>query len=208
MERDMQGNHFAVQRFLTFLRDKKTDAQTFRWASDNLSRLLCGEALSKLPHEQVEIVTPVGAAEGQRLLTEIMVVPIYRAGQSLVHAFLEVVPDAAVGSLLIQRDERTAQPELFYKKLVYPLPACAIILDPMLATAGSAVMAVRVLREEGYRPQSIYFVGVVAAEEGFNRLAEHIPEANITVAAVDPLLNDKKYIVPGLGDYGDRYFGT
>lgn len=204
----MQGNQFAMQRFLTYLRDQNTDAQTFRWASDNLSRLLCGEALSKLPHQQVEIETPVGMAEGRRLDAELMVVPIYRAGQSLVHAFLEVVPNAAVGSLLIQRDEQTAQPDLFYKKLVSPLPPFALILDPMLATAGSALLATKILKEEGYAAEQIYFVGVVAAREGFDRLAAEIPPGNITVAAVDPALNEKKYIVPGLGDYGDRYFGT
>jgi uracil phosphoribosyltransferase len=125
-----------------------------------------------------------------------------------VQAFLGVVPQAAVGSLLIQRDESTAQPKLFYKKFPDPLPDHAIILDPMLATAGSAVMAVKILKESGYAAESIFFVGVVAAQEGYDRLTRHIPEENITLSAIDPTLTELKYIDPGLGDYGDRYFGT
>ncbi len=201
-------NSHSTERFLSYLRDKNTDAVRFRWASDNLARLLCIEATGKLPHREIEIETPVGKATGERLDTDLMVLPIYRAGQSLVQAFLGVVPNAAVGSVLIQRNEETAQPKLYYKKLPHPLPKHVIILDPMLATAGSAVMAVNILKDEGYDAEQIYFAGVVAAQQGFNRLAEHIPEDHITIAAIDPMLNDKKYIVPGLGDYGDRYFGT
>ena len=201
-------NNNASQRFLTILRDKNTDSATFRWASDNLARILCAEAIGKLPHSDVDIQTPVGPTTGTRLETSLMVVPIYRAGQSLVQAFLGVAPDAAVGSVLIQRNEETAEPMLYYKKLADPLPDHVIILDPMLATAGSAVMAVEILKQEGYQAEQIYFTGVVAAQPGHDRLAKHIPADNITIAAIDPELNEQKYIVPGLGDYGDRYFGT
>lgn len=201
-------NNLAVNRYLHILRDRTTPTETFRWASDNLARILCSEAIAKLPHRTVEVSTPVGDTEGPILDTQLMAVPIYRAGQALVNAFLEVVPQAAVGSLLIQRDEATAEPKLFYKKFPNPLPPHAIILDPMLATAGSAVMAVQILREAGYATDAIYFMGVIAARPGYERLKEHIPEANITVGTIDPALNDRKYIDPGLGDYGDRYFGT
>jgi uracil phosphoribosyltransferase len=201
-------NSNASQRFLTFLRSERTDASTFRWASDNLARILCAEAIGKLPHRDVAIQTPVGPTMGRQLDTKLMVLPIYRAGQSLVQAFLGVAPDAAVGSVLIQRNEKTAEPKLYYKKLPKPLPEHVIILDPMLATAGSAVMAVDILKQEGYDAESIFFTGVVASQPGYDRLTEHIPAENMTIAAIDPELNEQKYIVPGLGDYGDRYFGT
>lgn len=197
-----------MQRYLHILRDKKTDTARFRWASDNLAKLLCAEALAKLPHDEVEVETPVGVATGPSLSTKLMVVPIYRAGQSLVQPFLDTVPGAPVGALLIQRDEATAQPKLFYRKLAKPLPEYAVIVDPMLATAGSAVMAVSILQEAGYAVDKIHFLGVIASQEGYDRLAGILPKQNITLAAIDPELNEQKYIVPGLGDYGDRYFGA
>lgn len=198
----------AIERYLRFLRDKETDTAKFRWASDNLAQLLCAEALAKLPHATVEINTPVGTTTGPEIDVDLMVVPIYRAGQSLVQPFLAVVPGTPVGSLLIQRNEETAEPKLFYEKLPNPLPEYAVILDPMLATAGSAVMAVQVLKQAGYPSEKIHFLGVVASQVGYERLASLIPETNITLAAIDPELNEQKYIVPGLGDYGDRYFGA
>ncbi len=204
----MNPNTLEMERYLYILRDVSTTTEKFRWASDNLARLLCAAAVAKLPHRTLSVQTPVGIAEGQVLDTDVMGVPIYRAGQALVQAFLGVVPQAAVGSLLIQRDEATAEPKLFYKKFPHPLPTNAIILDPMLATAGSAIMAIDILRDHGYIPDQIHFLGVVASQEGYDRLATHIPEAHITVAAIDPHLTAMKYIDPGLGDYGDRYFGT
>ncbi len=197
-----------MERYLTILRDRDTKTLRFRWASDNLARILCSRAIGKLEHKIVDIETPVGPTQGAFLDLKLMGVPIYRAGQSMVQAFLGVVPEAAVGPLLIQRDEKTAEPELFYKKFPPELPSHAVILDPMLATGGSAVMAVRILIENGYTPETISFVGVVAAPEGYDRLRRHLPESNITVAKIDSNLNEMKYIVPGLGDYGDRYFGT
>ncbi len=201
-------DRLSLRRYLHILRDATTDTQTFRWASDNLSRLLCGEALAKLHHIEETVETPVGQSTGPRFGNNLMVVPVYRAGQSLVQAFFEAVPGVSIGSVLIQRDEETAQPKLFYRKLANPLPKHVIIVDPMLATAGTACMAVDILMEQGYEPDHIYFMGVIAAQAGFDRLAGKIPAEHITLAAIDPELNDRKYIVPGLGDYGDRYFGT
>jgi len=198
----------GMDRLLFYLRDKNTDTETFRWASDNISRALCAASLSKMPHEQKDIETPVAPAKVKAMVNDIMVISIYRAGQALIPAFVEAIPGVSVGSLLIQRNEETAEPCLFYKKLSPRKHRSVMILDPMLATAGTACMAVDVLIEEGYSVENIFFVGVIASEYGFNKLASKIPEENITVATVDPELNDKKYIVPGLGDYGDRYFGT
>jgi len=198
----------GLDRYLHFLRDKNSDTKTFRWASDCITKALCAESLSKMPHEIANVETPIAPTETAVLIDDIMVVPIYRAGQSMVPAFSEAIPGVSIGSILIQRNEETAQPHLFYKKLSPKKHSSVMILDPMLATAGSACLAVEVLKEEGYKKEDIYFVGVIAAEYGFNRLAEVLPEENITVATIDAELNDKKYIVPGLGDYGDRYFGT
>jgi len=197
-----------MDRYLHILRDERTPTERFRWASDNLARLLCSIAVTTLPHRTEEVRTPIGKTEVAVLNADVMGVPIFRAGMALVESFINVVPQAAVGSLLIQRDESNAQPKLFYKKFPNPLPSHAIILDPMLATAGSAVMAVDILINDGYTPDRIYFVGVVASQEGYDRLARHIPANHITIAAIDPRLTPAKYIDPGLGDYGDRYFGT
>jgi uracil phosphoribosyltransferase len=121
---------------------------------------------------------------------------------------MEAIPGLPVGFIGIERDELTARPCLYYQKFPRALPGRAIILDPMLATGGSAGLAIATLRRLGYAPESIYFTGVLAAEEGFRSLSRLIPEAHITLAAIDPTLNHQKYIVPGLGDYGDRYYGT
>jgi len=121
---------------------------------------------------------------------------------------MEAIPGLPVGFVGIERDELTARPCSYYQKFPRVLPGRAIVLDPMLATGGSAGLAIAALRRLGYTQESIYFTGVIAAEEGLRWLSRLIPEAHITVAAVDPALNPQKYIVPGLGDYGDRYYGT
>ena len=120
----------------------------------------------------------------------------------------QAIPQIPVGFMGIERDGATAQPGAYYTKLPQQLPAKAIILDPMLATGGSACLAADTLIEAGYDAQDIYFTGVIASEEGLARLSGLIPRENITLAAIDPDLNELKYIVPGLGDYGDRYYGT
>jgi uracil phosphoribosyltransferase len=196
------------EALLSILRDRDTGIAEFRRASDLLAQILCAETLSKLVGGEVGIQTPMGAASGVPIPNDLMVVPIVRAALALVPAFTQTVPDAPVGFIGIERDEETAQARLYYKKFPKALPGRAIILDPMLATGGSACMAVELLVEDGCEPQAIYFTGVIAAQEGMDRLAGIIPRSNITVAAVDPELNAQKFIVPGLGDYGDRYYGT
>ena len=193
---------------LSILRDKTTSTAAFRTASDHLARLVCGETISKLTAGRVDIQTPVGATNGISMPTDIMAVPILRAALALLPAFTRVMPEIPVGLIGVERDQETASPIAYYKKFPKQLPGRAVILDPMLATGGSACLAVESLLMEGYKAEEIYFTGVLAAQEGFARLAGFIPQTNITVAAIDPGLNDKKFIVPGLGDYGDRYFGT
>ena len=193
---------------LTVLRDKNTSTAEFRRASDQLAHLLCAETLSKLADREVGIQPPLGKANGVPMPQGIMVVPIMRAALALLPAFTQVLPEITVGIVGIERDEETASPHAYYKKFPKILPSKAIILDPMLATGGSAWLTVEFLVDAGYGPEAIYFTGVLAAREGFERLALVIPESNITVVAVDPKLDNEKYIVPGLGDYGDRYYGT
>ena len=193
---------------LSVLRDKNTTTAKFRSASDQIAHVLCAETLSKLTDGEIGIETPVGKAIGMPMPKDLMVVPIMRAALPLLPAFTQVLPDIPVGFTGIERDETTASPRAYYKKFPQYLPNRAVILDPMLATGGSACLAVDFLLDAGYSPEAIYFTGVLAAREGLERLALVIPQSNITVVAVDPELDSRKYIVPGLGDYGDRYYGT
>ena len=193
---------------LSVLRDKNSSTAEFRKASDHMAHLLSAETLSKMKHTHLSIETPVGTAVGAQMPTDVMVVAIMRAAIAILPAFTQVIPQIPVGFMGIERDEATAQPKAYYTKLPQSLPSRAIILDPMLATGGSACLTVDTLRKTGFKAQDIYFTGVIASQEGLERLSESIPLENITLAAIDPELNEMKYIVPGLGDYGDRYYGT
>lgn len=137
-----------------------------------------------------------------------MLVPVLRAGLALLPAFTSAIPGAPVAFIGIARDEETAQPDLYYTRFPEELPSRALIIDPMLATAGTACLVAELLMGEGYPAEAIHFVGVLASREGMERLAGVIPRANISVVAADPELDARKFIVPGIGDYGDRYFGT
>lgn len=178
---------------LSILRNRSTATADFRRTSDELARLLCAETLERL---------------GQGGADEMMLVPVLRAGLALLPAFATAVPDAPVAFIGIARDEHTAQPDLYYTRFPEVMPPRALIIDPMLATAGTACLVAELLMREGYAPEAIHFIGVLASEEGVERLAGVIPHANISVVAVDPELDARKFIVPGIGDYGDRYFGT
>ena len=181
---------------LAVLRNRHADTADFRKASDALAKLLCADALAALRAN-------ADAASGDAML-----VPVLRAGLALLPAFTTALPSAPVAFIGIARDEQTAQPDLYYTRFPSDMPPKALIIDPMLATAGTACLVAELLMREGYPPHAIHFVGVLASREGMERLAGIIPRANITVAAVDPHLDARKFIVPGLGDYGDRYFGT
>ena len=165
-----------------------------------------------LPATPVTVETPCGPYAGCKLPEEdrICAVSILRAADCMLGVVRDMMPDISVGKVLIQRDEATAQPVLMYSKLPPSVGELAgvLLLDPMLATGGSAVTAVRVLCERGVKPESIIFVNVVSCEEGLRALAAAYPQVKVVTGAIDPILNEKKYIVPGLGDFGDRYFGT
>ena len=196
------------EHLLSLLRRSSSDLETFRRASDQLAYLLASDTIKRLWHTSISIKTPVGVATGKELRSEIMFVPILRAGLSILPSFLQLLPDALVGIIGIERDEETAMPHTYYKKFPDRLPEKAVIIDPMLATGGTALATVNLLQSLKYDLSDIFFSGIVASEAGLQALCEVLPADNITLVVVDPELNAKKYIVPGLGDYGDRYYGT
>ena len=197
------------RELLTALRDRSASTAKFRSASDRLARLLCAKTMSLLGSKRpAGTETSASPAESTQAPGDVIIVPVMRAAMALVSAFTEVMPDAPVGIVGVERDEMTARPQLYYNRLPETLPAKAVIIDPMLATGGTACLVTEMLLERGCDRSDIYFTAVLAAPEGVSRLSELIPRPNIVVAAVDQGLDDRKFIVPGLGDYGDRYYGT
>ncbi len=199
--------HPVIQHKLTELRDRQTPPKRFRELLREVTPLLLYEATQDLEVEEVSVITPMGEARGQRLRGTIGLVPILRAGLGMVEGALHVFPEAQVWHLGIYRDERTLQPVPYYNRLpAQPTVTWCFILDPMLATGGSAVAAADILKRWGV--PRIIFVGLIAAPEGLERFTGAHPEIPVYVAAVDSHLNPHGFIVPGLGDAGDRQFGT
>jgi uracil phosphoribosyltransferase len=201
------SNHPLIRHKLTLLRDKRTEPKKFRELVREIAILLAYEATADLAAEPTEVVTPLATAQGSVLREHIGLVPILRAGLGMVEGIWEMMPSAEVWHIGLYRDERTLRPVEYYNKLpVAPTVQVCLILDPMLATGGSAVATVDVLKRWG--AQRVKFVGLIAAPEGIERLSSAHPDVPIHLAAVDDHLNDIGYIVPGLGDAGDRQFGT
>jgi uracil phosphoribosyltransferase len=177
-------------------------------------RVIGEEGLSYVNPREVSVTTPVGPEHVFRVIesdaSPIVIVSIIRAGDSLLDVMMELIPESAVGKILIQRDEETAEPKLFYSKLPPSLVNKTILLvDPMLATGGSAVVAIQILLEKpGVEQKNIFFLNVVSCPEGLKKLQDAFPEITIVTGCIDGGLNEKSYIVPGLGDFGDRYFST
>lgn len=204
----------AVNYLLTMLRNKDTESKEFMVYGDRLMRILAEEALCRLPSVQIGTVeTPCGSAQGlvDRWDMNICLVSVVRSGDILQEAVRQLQPGVKVGKILIQRDETTEDktPVLYYKKLPRDIANCFVLLvDPMLATAGSAKMAISVLVESGVMPENIMFLNLICAPEGLDNLTEEYPQVQIVTGAIDKQLNQHRFIVPGLGDYGDRYYGT
>ena len=200
-------DHPLVHDALVQLRDKETPPEHFRRAATRISVLLAAEALRDAPHTAVTVQTPIGPAPGRRLKPDIVVVPVLRAGLGMLDAVLELVPDARVGHIGLQRDELTAVASRYYSKLPTRLDnSYVLMIDPMLATGGSAVEALTLLQEAG--AVHVRIVCIVAAPEGIAMVEQHHPDVMIFTPVVDERLNEHKYIVPGLGDFGDRLYGT
>jgi len=203
----MQVQHPLLKHHLTGLRATGTDSIAFRGHIRSVATLLAYEATKDLLTETCDINTPLALAAGEQLKQRIGLVPILRAGLGMVDPVLDLIPTAEVWHLGFYRDEATARPVEYYCKLPNDRTVdVALVLDPMLATGGSAVAALSSLREWGV--SQVKLLSVIASQEGVDTLSNQFPEAQIFVCAVDPELNDQKFIVPGLGDAGDRIFNT
>jgi len=201
------STHPLVAHKLALLRDKKTEPKKFRELIPEIAALLIYEATADLALRPVTIETPLAIAPGGMLAAKIGLVPILRAGLGMVEGVWNLMPSAEVWHIGLYRDERTLKPVEYYNKLpVEPTVSVCLILDPMLATGGSAVATVDILKRWGVT--RIKFVGILGAPPGISNLQEHHPDVPIHLAAIDDRLNEKGYILPGLGDAGDRQFGT
>ena len=200
-------DHPLVHDALAELRDKRTTPEGFRRAATRISVLLAAEAMRDVPSGTVMVDTPLGPADGRRTSDAIVVVPVLRAGLGMLDAVLELVPRARVGHIGLQRDELTAVASQYYAKLPAALDkSFVLMIDPMLATGGSAVAALDLLRAAG--AGDIRIVCIVAAPEGLSAVERHHPGVVVYTPVVDRGLNEHKFIVPGLGDFGDRLYGT
>ena len=200
-------DHPLLQRALTRLRDRETTHGDFRRTLIDVAAILAYEALRSLPVEPLVVQTPLEETQGVHLAREVVVVPVLRAGLGLVDGFVRFVPEARVGHLGMYRDEQTHDPVDYYSNVPAAVrDARVFVLDPMLATGGSAAGAINHLKRRG--ATDITFVCVVAAPEGVARLAEYHPDVDVFTAAVDRTLDENAFIRPGLGDAGDRIFGT
>lgn len=194
---------------LTLLRDRDTTIEAFRRASDQIGTMLSFEAADALEREELQIETPLASTKGYRFKRHAVLIPVMRAGIALLIPFLRLFTSSSVGFVGIRRDEQTALPHLYYKNLPeITAEDIVIILDPMIATGGSGSLVIQMLKEQNIPESHMIYVGVIAAPEGIASLEKAAPGMKIICAEVDERLNDHKFIVPGLGDFGDRYFGT
>ena len=201
-------NHPLIQHKLTLLRDKNTGSKEFRALVSEIATLMCYEATRDLPLEEVEIETPIAIAKAKVISgKKLAFVPILRAGTGMLDGVLALVPSAKVGHLGMQRDPVTVKRVPEYCKVPSAIAEReVIVLDPMLATGGSAIDAIDQIKT--FHPKSIKFMGIIAAPEGLEALTTAHPDVDIFCAALDERLNEHSYIIPGLGDAGDRIFGT
>jgi uracil phosphoribosyltransferase len=200
-------DHPLVHDALMELRDARTAPPEFRRAANRISVLLAAEALRAVPATEATVTTPLGPATGRIVRADVVVVPVLRAGLGMLDAVLELLPSARVGHIGLQRDEATAIASRYYSKLPPDLGRSHVLMiDPMLATGGSAVAAIDLIKAAGAR--TIGMICIVAAPEGVALVETRHPDVAVYTPVVDRELNTQKYIVPGLGDFGDRLYGT
>ena len=201
-------DHPLVQHKLAILRSKNTSVKEFRELVSEISGLMCYEATRELPTKEVEVQTPLAVAKCRRLAgKKLAIIPILRAGLGMVDAMVDLIPSAKIGHIGLYRDPQTHQPVEYYCKLPEDIGNRQVfVVDPMLATGGSAVAAINFLKQHGCK--NIIMMNIIAAPEGVKAVQEAHPDVDIYLAALDDKLNDHAYIVPGLGDAGDRIFGT
>lgn len=201
-------DHPLIQHKLSILRDEKTGTKEFRALISEIANLMCYEATRDLPLTDVDVKTPMGICHAKQVKgRKLAFVPILRAGLGMIEGVLNLVPAAKVGHIGLYRDPQTAQPVEYYCKLPADVQEReVIVVDPMLATGGSAIDAITMIKKRGVA--NIKFMCIIAAPEGLKALQDAHPDVDIYCAALDDYLNEHKYIIPGLGDAGDRIFGT
>lgn len=198
-----------IDLLLAQLRDKQASRPEFRRAADQVTLLLAARAARHFERKEIQVETPEGTALGYELSHEIVVVPILRAGLAMLPSTLSVFKSARVGFIGAKRDEETAEPDEYYRNLPHLSGSEQVVLiDPMVATGGSAEMAIDILLGAGAHEELICLVSIIGAPEGLERLSKRFPKAKVLCGQVDERLNERKFIVPGLGDFGDRYCGT
>lgn len=201
-------NHPLIQHKLTLMRDKNLGSKMFRELVGEVAMLMCYEATRDLPLKEIEVETPIAVAKSKVLAgRKLAFVPILRAGMGMLDGMLSMVPAAKVGHIGLYRDEKTLQPVEYFNKLPSDINERDVfVLDPMLATGGSAIDAISIIKR--YNPRSIKFLCIIASPEGIEALTKAHDDIQIFCAALDEKINENGYIVPGLGDCGDRIFGT
>ncbi len=199
--------HPCVQHKLAIIRDVETGHKRFRELAKEITKFICYEALQNVKTREVEVQTPVGSAMCRKIDTDLVVIPILRAGVGMLEGILELVPTARVGFVGLYRDEQTKEPVTYYERFPPQIKGgTCILIDPMIATGGSTAAAIDQLK--GHGAESIVVICIVTCPEGIERVESAHPDVPIYAAAIDKELDDRKYIVPGLGDAGDRLFGT
>ncbi len=200
-------DHPCVQHKLAIIRDAETGHKRFRELATEITEFVCYEALKNIKTKEVIVETPVASATCRKIDTDIVIVPILRAGVGMLEGILELLPTARVGFVGLYRDEQTKMPITYYESFPHQIKGgTCIVIDPMVATGGSTVAAIDILKENG--ADNIVVVCIVTCPEGIKAVEDAHPNVRIYAAAIDEKLNENKYIVPGLGDAGDRLFGT
>lgn len=200
-------NHPLISHKLAIIRNEKTSTKEFKENVKEIASLMAYEATRDLPLKDVDVITPIEKTVCQQLSSDVVIVPILRAGLGMVEGISNLIPTAKVGHIGLFRDETTLEPQLYYAKFPSNIAtANVIVVDPMLATGGSCVKAIDVLKQRGAK--HIVYMGIVGVDQGINNVVKHHPDVDIFLAAKDSHLNENGYIVPGLGDCGDRLFGT
>ena len=197
-----------VQHKLTILRNKKTSNTVFRQTMNETSYLIAADVLQHLPYKKVKVKTPLKSTNGRMLAKQIILVPILRAGLGLLEGFSKFLPDAEKGHIGLYRDEQTYKPVEYLFKLPKIKNKKILILDPMLATGNSSIAAIDLIRKEGANIKDIFLISLLAAPEGLKNIQKKQRGINIFTCSIDSKLDKNKFIVPGLGDAGDRYMGT
>jgi uracil phosphoribosyltransferase len=200
-------DHPLVKKDITVLRDVSTNCETFRAALTRISNILAVEISKEFSFSEIDVQTPLEKTSGVKIEQDIVLVPVLRAGLGMVDGFVQIIPDAKVGHIGLERDEETLKPTTYYHNTPENIDKSEVVLlDPMLATGGSSSAAINFLKQQGAR--DFAFACILAAPEGVSKLASDHPDVKIFGAALDRELNEKGYILPGLGDAGDRTFGT